>query len=793
MSSRPPILVLAASAAFSSACSGDCGGEERAETRTRDAAVQAVPPPPRTAEHAIAAPPPAPAPIATVGSGALVSYPERVPLQLAPGVEALHPPMSVRALLPIPDRRLAAASGRVASGTAVELIDVENATILWRDTQACSGPIVHATADRVVCAGWKGTVALEVDSGRETWRSPSVFRAAGAGYVLLRDATQATVGEILDIATGRTVTRVQMPDGYDLEEVSHLCADAGGFDLFASSPAGEVRRFRLGRREEIAYPVWIRRLRAQPSRLDPCDAVVLVEAPVAGRAHKQLRALGKKKGIPLGPAVDVYGWWRADSPGDIDVVTDDGLERRDRRLGNIRSRSDRRVGVERIASWAGIHMIRSVDDTVLLLGEDGVSHWLAAPAHAAHAVLTPTHILAGPWRGRRRSGAEHLALYRLPKGLVRSFEAAPMPAPAPAPLTSATLERMPKSETSAATTIEFPHAGEYTVARVALSGAALYIAAEDNPPRPARGAGIAFFDLRARAFGWYQESACAANAEVVGIAVTEHAIVCAAREPFPGPGVLSAVAADSGAPLWTRELTTLDGIVGARGTIVATVGARAVVIDAASGDVAFEVVSDNGHLPRVVLAGGRIIAIEPDGAVVAREPDGTPVWSVAVRGYVRELRSLPGAVAVHTNAGELFLIDAASGDARAVDSQSRQWKASGGGDLAFDSARGRQGELILWAYDVQGRERFRTSYPTIIEWDPAPLRSPDPGAPVVLVSRQGEPRLLQIHPQSGKVISRHLAPASTYRDGVFSAHVDGRGLAGVVLGGELAVQVYPQP
>jgi outer membrane protein assembly factor BamB len=789
----PTCLALAAFAALVSACSGYCGGKESTETRIWDAAGPPVLPVTRTAERAIASPPPAPAPIATVGSGAVISYPERVPLQLAAGVEVLDPPMSVRMLLPIPDRRLAAASGKVASGPAVELIDVENATILWRDTEACSGPIVHATADRVVCAGWKGTVALNVDSGREAWRSPSMFRAAGAGYVVIRDATQVTVGEILDIATGRTVTRIQMPEGYDLEEVSHLCADATGFELFSSSPAGEVRRFRLGLREEIAYLAWVRRLRAQPSRLDPCDAVVLVETPIAGRSQRQLRALGKKKGIPLGSALDVYGWWSAHSPGDIEVVTDDGLELRDRRLGNIRSRTDRRVGDERIASWAGTHMIRSVDGTALLLGENGISHWLAAPVYAAQAVITPTHVLAGPWRGRRHSGAENLALYRLPAGRVQSFEAAPAPAPAPAPLTSATLERMPKSETSATATSKFPHAGEYAIARVALAGAALYIAADKSPPRPGQGAGITVFDLRARAFGWYQESACAANAEVVGIAITEHAIVCAAREHFPGPGVLSAVAVDSGAPMWSRKLATVDDVIGAAGTIVATVGTRAVVIDADSGVISYEILADNGHLPRVALTGGRVIAVEPKGWVVAREPDGTPVWSVAVRGYVRDLRPLTGAVAVHTNAGELFLINAESGDARAVDSQSRQWKASGGGDLAFDSARGRQGEFILWAYDVKGRERFRTSYPTIIEWDPAPLRSPDPEAPVVLVSRQGEPRLLQIDPRSGKVISRHLAPADTYRDGVFSAHVDGQGLAGVVLGDELAVQVYKQP
>lgn len=778
---------------------------------------------------------PAPAATKTVGSGRSVVYPVRQPLILAPGVEPVWPPMKVQALLAIPDRRLAAASGKLAGAAgepggqsagqgkglavevAVELIDVENGTVLWRDTEQCSGPVVHTSTDRVVCAGWKGTVALNADSGRAVWTTPQIFRAAGNGYVVVRDASQITVGAIMDVATGRTTNRVQMPEGYDLEEVRYLCADKTGFDMYSWSPAGELRRFRLGRREEVAYLIWARRLEQEPARLDPCDPVVLVETPIPGQSARQLRALTRKKGAKLGARVAQFGWWPAMSssaePGDIEVVTTEGFELRDRRLGNIRARADRPIGGRSLAAWADLRMIRSVSGTALIVDEHGIRHWLGAPAHIGQAVLTPSHILAGPWLGSPHSGAENLTLYKLPEANARvdaiartraardpagavpaiPFAEAPTAPPPPPPLTTATLKRMPKTETSAVATVAFPHPGDFEVARVALAGTELYVAVIPAGGQAVHGLGLAVFDLTRREWGWYRERACAANAEVVGIAITERAVICATRELFPGPGVLKALARETGAPLWTRKLATLDSALGAGGTAVAVAGSRASVLDASSGEIAFEVVADNGHLPRVVLSGGAIISVESTsgrGLIVARKPDGTALWSSAVRGYVSELRPMVEAVAVHTHAGELFLIRTRDGSVRAVDGKSMQWKDSGGGDLAFDSARGRQGELIMWAYDARGKERFRASYPTIIDWVPAPLRAPVAQAPVLLMSRQPEPRLLIIDPVTGDIRARHLAPARAYRQSVFSTVVGGRPTVGMVLREGLAVQVY---
>lgn len=726
-------------------------------------------------------------------------YPERIPLMLGPNMDALSPPMRVQALLPIPERRLAAASGKIDGGLALELIDVENATIKWRNTETCSGPLVYASTDRVICAGWKGIVALDVDSGREVWRSSLIYRTAGAGYVIARDKAQLGEGGILDVATGKKITRVQMPEGVDVNEVRHLCADKGGFDLYGWSPTGHLRRFRLGRRDENAYLVWSRRLRQEPSALSPCDPTIVLETPITGKRSRLLRTLSRKKGAWLGGRIEQFGWWPTTSTSraptgaaDLEIATANGLERRDRRLGNSRPRADVHARGRLIASWAGLRMLRSVDGTSLIVDDSGVRHWLAAPTMVRQAVLTPSHILAGPWLGYPHSNMETLTLYRLPapsadRPSTGPTIAAPLSATSP---TVTSLERMPKTDTSAGKIIEFPHAGMFSVAQVALSGHLLYVATGPGNPRPGRGLGLAAFDLRSLKWGFYRPQACAPDADVVGIAVTEKAVICATAAPFPGPGVLRALSRDTGEPLWTTTLTTIDRAFGAGDTIVALVGSRAVIVDAARGRISYELVADNGHLPRIALSDGKVIAIETGGRVVARDLRGTPVWSVAVRGYIRELQAMPDAVAVHTHAGEFFLIRSHNGRTRAMDGKSMRWTSSGGGDLAIDSAHGRQGELILWAYDADGNERFRAAYPTIIEWDPSPLRGPDRNAPVLLMSRQPEPRLLRIDPNTGQIAARYAAPKRVYRKGVFSTIVDGRPLTGAVLENSLAIQVY---
>lgn len=887
IAAMPAAMVALAMAA--GAATGCSRAKDKPPPPERDAAPAPGPPLLARPPARSPTPPPPPRAAATVAAnrGLSPSYPVRQPLVLARGLDRAWPPIKVQALLPIPDRRLAAASGKFAPGTrlgrsdaspdapadappdapadarasnlhagqphgvsdvAVELIDIENGVILWRDTALCSGPVVHTSTDRVLCAGWKGTVALNVDNGRSAWSTPQIFRAAGDGYVVVRDASQVTVGAIMDVATGRTMTRVQMPEGHDLEAVRYLCADKVSFDLYSWSPAGDLRRFRLGRREEVADLVWTRRLEQEPARLSPCDQVVLVETPIPGVSARHLRALTRKKGAKLGGRVRQFGWWPSTSsaaqPGDIEVITDQGLELRDRRLGNIRPlgekltatqssapgaggrarvTADRRptdsqvgrqvggqIGGHSVATWANLRMIRSVAGTALIIDEQGIRNWLAAPAHVGQAVLTPSHILAGPWADNPHSSAENLILYKLPgPGVSASpdgdraplaFAEAPTAPPPPPPITTATLKRMPKTETTAVATVAFPRAGEFEVAQVALADDQLYLSVRPAGGRSVRGLGLAVFDLGSRSWGWFRERACARDAVVVGIAITDRAVVCASRELFPGPGVLTAFDRQSGAPLWTARLPTLDRVLGADGTVIAIVGARAAVLDASTGEIVYELLSDNGHLPRVVLAGGLIIGVEAhpsggpadslEGLIVARQADGTPVWSNAIRGYISELRPMVGAVAVHTHAGKLFVIGARDGSVRPIDGKSLQWKDSGGGDLAFDSARGRQGELIMWAYDERGKERYRASYPTIIDWVPAPLRSKNPAAPVVLMSRQPQPRLLIIDPKSGDIDARHLAPSRAYRQSVFSTVVAGRPVVGMVLREGLAVQLY---
>ncbi len=777
-----------------------CGGDRRRQPEVEDAAPP--PPPPRLARSEPQLPPDPPPPIATLGRGQRITYPVPEPLTLADGVPALSPPMRVQVLLPIPERRLATASGRVSSGQAVALIDLESATIRWRDVELCGGPVVHTSSDRVICAGWKGIVALDVNSGRLIWKSPLMFRAAGGGYVFGRDPENSARGAILDVATGRVISAIEPPirgeSGKDLDEVKRICPRKDGFDLFAWSPEGKLRRFRLPRRVEEVSLSWTRKLGAAPTRVDLCAAVMLVETPIPGRSLRKLRPLSRKSGSFLAAPLEQYGWWSASARDDaagghIEVATPTGLQIRDRKLGQVQVRSGNRLGGRLVAKWGGLRLVRSVAGTLLLIDEDGIREWLAAPARIENAVLTPTHVLAGSWLGQPRSGAENLSLFRIEDKPGSGFDNAPFPPMKPALVGNAVGQRLPPSGQVAARTIPFPKSGKFVVLGVELAAEDLYVAVSAGRPGPKRGAGLAAFELTSRSWRWSRNDACAENAEVVGIAVSDRTLVCAARAHFPGAGSVRAHASKTGEPAWTREFSTVDSVLAAGSAVVVLEGSRAHILDADSGRTRYQLDSDNGHQPRVALAGGRVIAVETGGIVVARDPDGTPAWSVAMRGYVRALHRSNDAVAVQLDSGELLVLNAGNGAARAVGGWSSRWRIPGGSDLYLDDARGRADEFVVRTYGRDGTERFRVSYPTSSAWDVAGLRGPGPDAPLALVSRQVEPRVMQIDPGSGAVMAVHNLPVQLHRGSVFGAVIGGRATVGAVVRDPLAVVMFQGP
>jgi hypothetical protein len=683
-------------------------------------------------------------------------YPERVPL-----ASDVRPAQ----LVAVPGGNLAAVSGQTLDGAALQLIDIERAAVVWTDTRWCNGALVHATADRLLCASGRGVQAVEVDGGGPAWSSPHPFRAAQGNVALLG-------ASFVDVRTGKSVRAID-PEPPIAGKVRELCRDGDAFAWAASgslwrvSPALEVR--------------WTAQLARAPSRVDVCADPVVVEVPAPGVAERTLRAFDRETGAPAGePVTGVLGWW---ADGDRIVVTDaSGIHTRTRALADPKPVAPAQVAGRLLVERDGVRVVRAVAGTLLVVDDRGIRAWLAAPAGPKLAVLGAGRLLAGG-RVDGASAADTLALYAIPEQRMawpaRRLQqrppaddagAAPTPLPAPTAPGDAQVVAYTDREVSG-------------VPAIAVAGDRVYAAAVDRRPSPKHGTAVAAFDLRTRAWLWYRADACPLDATVVALAVAGDTVVCAARHNDPGLGALAGIDAATGEPTWTRELRTIDALYAAGDRFVAVSGATAHVLDAASGEVRETIESDTGASPRVAAFAGGLARVAAGGAIVG------PSWRVQSREYVVGVYASGSRVLANLAGGSLFALDASTGRAAEVAGWSASWDVAVAGDWFFDRPSAPDGIAVVRGYGPGRAAPLRVAAPGAIKIITARAGAE---APVLLLAdHEHKGYVLEIDPKSRAVSAVHPWPARAVGEVGFSAAVDGAPVAGAVLYQPLAVHLFP--
>jgi hypothetical protein len=775
-----------------------CGGGGSSSSDAPDDAA----PPPTPIRYAIPAPspsPPAPPPpTRTIGRGGAPIYPAPVPLTLAPAVPALDPPLRVNRVWPIPGRPLAAASGTATGGPTLQLIDVDRGLIRW-STTTCGASAAHTTGDRIICASAQGMAGVNVDDGEVLWRSPRVLRAARDRWLLAREPDDPLRGAIIDAQTGQVALEVVAAKGETLEEVRQLCAVDDGFDLIAWSDVGLMRRLHVPRTRgpySEARRVWSKPLGRPPSKIEPCDPIMLVEVPIPGAEERILSAINRKTGVALaGPGLAVLGWWSARAGTGIETATAEGIQVRSRALEVKAQVAAGRSGGRLVAEWQDLRLIRSVAGTMLLLDGKGVRAWLAAPVWNERAVLTGSRILGGSWLSPPYTAADHITLWDLPPRAAPVVDL-PLPPPAPATVPEPPPQRLPKLLPRTPEAIRLAEAGTYAIGDIVLENARLYVITLESRPDAERGAGLAVFDLATRTWLWHRDDLCG-RAALPGVAVADGVVVCSGQPNYPAHGVLRAVDRETGADRWKLELETVDRVIGGGAAVVAQVGTRAVVVDAASGRKLWELDADNGHVPRVapIAVGGKsaVISVErgPTGAlVVARDPKkgGAPVWSVQARSYVRRLLRTRDGVAALLASGELVTLAAADGATATAGAWAADWLISDRADLLVDFPRASEGVTIVRGFGLDGAEKVRSAVALTPPVDLSDLRGP--GAPLALVSVRGQARVLVVEPGRGRLEAVWALPPDFVRGGVFSAMVGDKSVVGAVAAKPAGVYLF---
>jgi putative pyrroloquinoline-quinone binding quinoprotein len=707
-------------------------------------------------------------------------------------------------------------AGRDGGRRAVELIDVDRGRVAWRDRTACAAPVVGVTRDAIVCADEHGTRAIGLDGARR-WQTPAAFVVLTERHAVVSDAGAAVV---IDVASGRELTRIRLPGGAAPDSVVASCGEAGR-ELYAVGDDGRLARIVDGHGGSAAAAVWTVALGGVLA-IDACDATVLVTE--SGPVGTALVALDRATGKLSGRIDGIGGWWPArDGSAWLEVATPLGIARYPRDLGGPAVQLGGPALRELLASRGDRRLVRATPSSAVLLDAGGVRGHIALGSLGA--ALGDTALIASSWIGSPGERARRLALppprrraVRLPamhRGVPLDAELRDLPPVVPLDVAGAVV------------LADTGMAGVIAHAIDPADGAALYAIAVDRAEQGA----VARADLAARRWRWQRVDGCGPGTPVA-VAVARDVVVCGARG---GAATVRATSHD-GQPRWEWTAASLDGVIAGGDVVIVHDAGRATVLDASDGRVRGELASDDGGAVRaaiVSLDGATLVVTAERGRVVARLGAGglLPLWSIAVGGIVRWLAASGDGVLVALEDGDAYRIDARSARVIALPGLGLAWHAAGdvvtgqtlGGPIpgvapppptptltqllrrplqilraevdvpppmstpiAPPPALGDSWQLTL--YELGGGLRARNDYAL-----PAPVAPPVPGArgsPLVVVYGPAQREVCVLDPRTGDPLRRVSLPADAVPGGVFATAIDGAPVAGAVLASPLRVVLF---
>ncbi len=705
---------------------------------------------------------------------------------------------------------------------AIELVDVDQGRVMWRDPTACEGPVVGVTTEAIVCADAKGTRGVKLD-GKGAWRSELPFIAMTDDRVVTGDIG---VSIVLDATTGDEIARIKLPPTIVPESIIASCGDAGR-ELFSSGQDG--RLVRITEAKGTPAIAWATPIGAIAT-IEACDGDSIVIAGT-GPEGTAMIAFARATGKITGRVEGVRGWWPARDAADrIEISTSGGVASWSRDLiGPPLPTSLPPLG-ELLAVRGDRRLVRATALTAVVLDRSGVRAFV--PFAALGGVLGDAAIVAASWNGSQAETVRRLGLppryprtLRIPsrmRGVAVPAELRDLPAPKLLDLAGA---------------IAKPDTGKHTVGAVIVDpvdSSVLYTVPLEHQPDETTGAGIASIDLSRRSWRWQRTDGCGGG-QPIAIAVARDVVVCGARGNRAGTATVRATSRD-GVAKWEWEGDSLDAVQAAGDAVLVHAADRVYVLDASTGKVRAWLGSDDGAIMRAtaVVAGERTLIIAYErGRVVARITDLglLPIWSLAVDGVVRAISPSHDGVLVELEDGDALRIDALTGEVTAMPGLNLSWRAAGemitgatpggpipapprvpGPALPVRRPLGRRpppprdpeapamsvpvqpppslGDSWQYTlYELGGGLRARNDY--AIEGPIVPVLARGPtGSPLVIAHGRALREVLVLDPRTGDPLRQITLPDDAPPGVVFATIVDGTPVAGTVLAAPLRIVLF---
>ena len=730
-------------------------------------------------------------------------------------------PLRLATPWPVPNTQRAVVSGREGARSAIELIEVDEGRIVWRDTSACGGPVVGVVENAIVCADANGARGVGMD-GKAKWKVELAFLAMTGERVVMAEAESAIV---LDAESGDELARVKLPKGVTTDSVLASCGDAGR-ELFVAGQDGKLARIAEAKGgPAITWATPIGRIDA----IEACEGstVLVREAGVRGGT---LVAIDRATGKITGRVANVYGYWRArDGSERIEISSDGGLATWSRDLVGPPEATTHLVLGELLAERGELRLVRATPTSAVILDKQGVRAFV--PFGAMGAVLGDEAIIGTSWTGDADTPVRRIGLPERYRKQLR------LPALGPGVAPPAELRDLPELEQiDLATAIAKPDTGQHAVLDIVVDpqeSAVLYTLQLEKPDDETGVPSVAAVDLAKRVWRWQRADACGTG-EAIGIAVARDVIACATRTRSAPSAIVRATSRD-GVAKWEWETDHLDRIAAAGDAVLAFDADRVTVLDASSGKVRWRIASDDGARVRaaaVAVATSTIVVAYERGRIVARIINGLPLWSIGVDGIVTSIVASSTGVLVGLEDGDAYRVELPSGIAHSLPGLDLEWRAAG--DLVAASTAGgpipgtpvepvkplrvlrpilRRPPPVeedperprLWTpipppaplgdswqltlYELAGGLRARNDYGLFPPIAPARERGPA-GSPFVVASSPGLREVLVLDPRDGDPMRRVQLTEDAAPGLVFGTIVDGTPVAGAVLQGPLRVVVF---
>jgi outer membrane protein assembly factor BamB len=710
------------------------------------------------------------------------------------------------------DKARAIVYGLEGAQSAIELIELDEGRVVWRDTKACAGPVVGVTEHAVVCADANGPRGVGMD-GKAKWKMEAAYLAMTEERVVVEGAGEVIV---LDADTGDELARVKLPKTMTSDAVIASCGDAGR-ELFAQGQDGKLVRIaeaKGGPAITWAAPI------GKIDELDACSGSGLLV-----REAGTLIAIDRATGKVTGRVEGVLGHWRSrDGSEHVEVSTRGGLATWPRDLLGTPTVTSSIVLGELLAEHGDRRLVRATARTAVVLDQRGVLAYV--PFAMAGAVLGETAILGASW-----SDASSVRRFAIPSRYRKVLRLAPE---RPGVALPVELRDLPAPEAIDAA-IEESDAGKHAVLAIALDAtesSVLYTMQIEKADEESNTPSIAAFDLAKRRVLWTRDCG---TGESVGLAAARDAIVCA-TQTRTSPSAIVRATNRSGAAKWEWKTERVDRIAAAGDVVLAFDADRVTILDAASGKPRWRITSDDGAPVRAaaIAAGARTIVVAYEhGRVTARLPGGFPLWSIVVDGIVASIAASADGALVALEDGDAYRV-ALDGTIAAMPGLNLEWRAAGdvvaattaGGPIPGtplppakplrvlqpwlqrrlpppppeEAERPRMWTPIppppplgdswqLTLYELAGGLRARNDYGLFAPIAPARERGPA-GSPIVVASGPGLREVLVIDPRDGDPMRRVQLSEDAAGGHVFGTIVDGTPVAGAVLQNPLRVVIF---